>query len=365
MRNHILIAGTGRAGTSLLVRILDACGLETELSRRGDAVFWDEHANAGIENIPILGEDHPYVVKSPFSYQFMRELLARADIGLDGVLIPVRDLDEAAASRIILELRHRYEHQTQFASQAEDTWRDWGTVPGGVTYSLEPLDQARILAHSLHRIIEALVEREIPIHFLKFPKLAQDIAYLHRRLAAVLPSNMPFAEFAQRVTPLIDAEKVRTTGELSAVQRPDSPVAAVTARPAHDAVALTPFEALDHIALKRELKSVAGTLARTTAERNDLAAQRDALAAERDNLIAQRGAIVADRNNLLSRLNSLATERAHLEAKLANLTAEGKQALARFDHVISSTSWKVTQPMRSVVGRIRNLKSATRRPEQR
>ena len=77
-------------------------------------------------------------MKSPFSYQFIREPLARPDIELDGVLIPVRDLDEAVASRITLELRHRYEHLIEFASQVEETWRDWGTVPGGVTYSLEP-----------------------------------------------------------------------------------------------------------------------------------------------------------------------------------------------------------------------------------
>ena len=42
-----------------------------------------------------LASDHPYVVKSPWSYQFIRELLARPDIKLDGVLLPVRELTEA------------------------------------------------------------------------------------------------------------------------------------------------------------------------------------------------------------------------------------------------------------------------------
>ena len=378
MRNHVLIAGTGRAGTSLLVRILDACGMETELSRRRGAVLWDENANAGIENTLIVGEDHPYVVKSPFSYLFIRELLARPDIGLDGVLIPVRDLNEAAASRIILELRHRYEHNIELASQVEDTWRDWGPVPGGVTYSLEPLDQARILAHSLHRIIEALVDREIPVHFLKFPKFAHDIEYLHRRLAAVLPSDIVFAEFSKRVAPIIDSDKVRTTGELSAVQQPDTARPDAERRPPHDAVELTSFEALDQIALKRELRSVASALARTTAVRNDLAAQRDALAAERNGLVAQRSALMAERNslaaqrnaltaernNLLTQRDALVAERARLETRLANLAAEKTHALARFDHLINSTSWKMTQPMRTVVGRIRSLKYPARRPEQ-
>jgi hypothetical protein len=83
MQHHRLVAGTGRAGTSLLVRVLDACGFETEISRHHDSVFWDQKANAGIESIPVVGDDHPYVVKSPFSYQFIRELLARPDIKHD------------------------------------------------------------------------------------------------------------------------------------------------------------------------------------------------------------------------------------------------------------------------------------------
>ena len=343
MRNHLLIAGTGRAGTSLLVRILHACGLDTEISRRGGAVFWDEHANAGIENIPIVGDDHPHVVKSPFSYQFIRELLARPGIKIDGVLIPVRDLDEAVASRIILELRHRYEHLVEFASQVEETWRDWGTVPGGVTYSLEPLDQARILAHSLHRIIEPLVDAEIPIHFLKFPKFTQDIEYLHRRLLPVLPAEISFAAFSSRVAPVVDVRKVRTTGELSAAQqRPDAPIPVGEGRQIHDTVELPSFETMDHIALKRELRSVAGALQSMTAEHNELAARHEALTADRNDLLAQRNAIAADCANL--------------EARLADLAAEQKQALARFDHVVNSTSWKLTWPMRTVVENVRNLK---------
>ena len=284
------------------------------------------------------------MVKSPFSYQFIRELLARPDIKLDGVLIPVRDLDEAVASRIILELRHRYEHLIEFASQVEETWRDWGTVPGGVTYSLEPLDQARILAHSLHRIIEPLVDGEIPIHFLKFPKFTQDIEYLHRRLMPVLPDGISFAEFSARVAPVIDVRKVRTTCELSEAQRPAGRGhAAASMRPQlHDAAELPSFETLDHIALKRALRSVAGNLQSMTAERNELVAQHEALTTDRNDLLAQR--------------NALAADNAKLEARLADLAAEQKQALAGFDQFVNSTSWKLTRPMRTVVEHVRNLK---------
>jgi hypothetical protein len=49
----MLIAGTGRAGTSFLVRYLSALGLETEIERSGQSQ-WDDVANAGLETMPLL-----------------------------------------------------------------------------------------------------------------------------------------------------------------------------------------------------------------------------------------------------------------------------------------------------------------------
>ena len=67
--HHLVIAGTGRAGTSFLVRYLTELGLDTSLSRQGEAAFWDEAANAGLEEFPIVGSgaNLPYVVKSPWT----------------------------------------------------------------------------------------------------------------------------------------------------------------------------------------------------------------------------------------------------------------------------------------------------------
>src|SRR5208337_3522572 len=40
-RRHLIIAGTGRAGTSFLVRYLTELGLDTILTREGEAAWWD------------------------------------------------------------------------------------------------------------------------------------------------------------------------------------------------------------------------------------------------------------------------------------------------------------------------------------
>ncbi|HQT89438.1 MAG TPA: hypothetical protein PK677_12925, partial [Acidiphilium sp.] len=67
--HHLLIAGTGRSGTSFLVKYLDALGFATHFSRFGTYSSWDEAANAGAENLPLpaLDPDMPYVVKSPWA----------------------------------------------------------------------------------------------------------------------------------------------------------------------------------------------------------------------------------------------------------------------------------------------------------
>jgi hypothetical protein len=207
-RRHLLIAGTGRAGTSVLVRILTACGFDTELTRNAGA-WWDDTASAGLETIPLFPGEHPYVVKSPWSYQFIRQLLDDPNIRLDRVLVPVRRLEEAAASRIVLDIQQLYRSQPALLD-LEDDWTARDSTPGGVTYSLQPLDVARVLAHSFHRLIEALVEREIPVHLLAFPRFCTDLDYLLRALAPVLPADLDPATLRERIAPVIEPDKIGT-----------------------------------------------------------------------------------------------------------------------------------------------------------
>src|SRR5271170_1882476 len=68
---HLVIAGTGRAGTSFLVRYLTELGLDTTLARNGDRAGWDAEANAGLENMLISDADLPYVVKSPWICEYV------------------------------------------------------------------------------------------------------------------------------------------------------------------------------------------------------------------------------------------------------------------------------------------------------
>jgi hypothetical protein len=189
-RHHLIITGTGRAGTTFLVRYLAGLGLETHLSRKHQPHF-DVNARAGLEDHPLRVDpkDLPYVIKSPWLHEEIDELLAHPEMQVDCAIIPVRDLSEAAASRVAVERRAIYEDSPWVASQTK-AWRSWGWSSGGAVFSLETIDQARLLAVGFHHIVERLTRADVPIIFLSYPRIIHDWNYLFSRLKPYLPREV-------------------------------------------------------------------------------------------------------------------------------------------------------------------------------
>ncbi|WP_124496255.1 hypothetical protein [Burkholderia contaminans] len=237
MKHHILIAGTGRAGTSFLVQYLAACGLDTHLARNPEDRL-DENANAGLEDFPTGDANLPYVIKSPWLYEFVDDLLARDDIQVDAVIIPMRDLVEAATSRVVNELRARLGHEG--LPNELTLWHTWGSTPGGVVYSLNPIDQARLLSMGFHRVIHACVKKRVPLVFMEFPRFITDGEYLYEQLRPIL-NGIDFSKAMLAHARTAQPDKVRIGGELANstnVSKGD----------------LFPnFDALDRVALHREI----------------------------------------------------------------------------------------------------------------
>lgn len=184
MSSHLLIAGTGRAGTSFLVRLLHELGLETHLSREGRH-FWSTTANAGLEDRLGAGRsDPPYVIKSPWLFEWIDDALASSYV-IDGVILPVRDLADAAASRSILEYQDMFRSRPSVLERPESP-EVAAKVAGGAVYSLHPLDQARVLATGFYKVVQRLTEARIPMYFVAFPRLIDDAEYLYDCLRPVL-----------------------------------------------------------------------------------------------------------------------------------------------------------------------------------
>ncbi len=75
---HFAIAGTGRAGTELFsYAILPSWASIRILHATARRISWDEHANAGLETVPLTseGSDLPYVVKYPWLHQCIDHIL--------------------------------------------------------------------------------------------------------------------------------------------------------------------------------------------------------------------------------------------------------------------------------------------------
>jgi hypothetical protein len=166
--HHAVVTGTGRAGTTFLVRFLGACGLDVGSGQ----VF--ERARAGHEH--LLAPGAPYVVKDP-TLAFYCDDIDMRGIAVDALILPVRDLMDAAESRVYQEVLHTADHP-------RGRWPNAATahVVGGMIWPLEPLDQARILATIQYRIIQWAARNELPLYLLDFPRFVEDEQYLLDRL---------------------------------------------------------------------------------------------------------------------------------------------------------------------------------------
>jgi hypothetical protein len=166
-REHkVIITGTGRAGTTFLVRLMTELGLETGITRKNWHKKFYPDCNAGLEH-NLLDPETPYIVKNPALCETLPQALATGRFVIDHVYIPIRELDTAAASRV-----------RQGGTN--------GSVPGGLWGTSDPAEQRRVLAEYFHRLIHVLVVHEIPHTFILFPRLVTDPAYLYGRLSYVL-----------------------------------------------------------------------------------------------------------------------------------------------------------------------------------
>jgi hypothetical protein len=268
---HLIIAGTGRAGTSFLVRYLTELGLDTTLARNGDRASWDAEANAGLENLLVSGANLPYVIKSPWISEYVEQILKEERFKIDAFIVPVRDLVEVATSRVVLEQRAIHQHNPWMADQLDRSWETYGHTPGGLVYSLNPLDQARLLAVQFHQLVLRAAEAGIPLVFPVFPRIAADWEYLHKCLRPILPPEITEDLARAAHARVADAAKVRVTSEIFK----DPPSNVIYRREPQPGPHYPSPTEIDNIALRREISRLRQELKQQLSAQ-DLSAQKAA-----------------------------------------------------------------------------------------
>ena len=328
--HHLLITGTGRAGTSFLVKYLAELGLDTHLEDP-DGASWDEAAHAGLEDLLLLEQPKhlPYVIKSPWLTEYIDQVLARDDIAIDGVVIPVRNLVEAATSRAVVEMQQRYAGVPGMA-QLERSWESWGVTAGGIIFSLNPIDQARLLAVGFHRLVRILTEADIPTIFVTFPRIIEDADYLFAKVQPLLPLGTSLEQAREAHRCVAKADHVRIGTELK------GGVAADEFRFTAGGIKYPDQAQVDSVALRREIQRL----------------QRES--EEQKSLI--RG-LTQERETAFEQLREL---KVRWRNDVDGQRLKARRAKASVRRIKRSPSWRLTGLLRSASGWLR----ANRRTKQ-
>jgi hypothetical protein len=182
-RKHVIITGTGRAGTSFLVQLLTSLGLDTgyrpeDLEKRLNNV-----ARAGLEQ-DLPGPDSPYIIKRPRFCEEAEAVLQRGDILLEHVFVPMRDLAAAAESRrfVTREAHAQWSPWKRFFKKV----RGRDGVPGGEFAAEQGLSQETLLLQRIYKLVYTLSDTHIPVTFLRYPRLVKDSEYLFQKLSPIL-----------------------------------------------------------------------------------------------------------------------------------------------------------------------------------
>ena len=338
----MVIAGTGRAGTSFLVRFLGECGLDVGSSDD----FFDDRAKAGLEH-RLLSDGVPYVVKDPWLFTY-GDNIDPAVIEIDALLVPVRELMAAATSRILQER----------IAMAEGHWASLpprevnGTVTGGAVYSLDPVDEARILAVGFHRLIYWATARQVPLYLLEFPRTVNDGEYLIETLWPWLHAHCDRERARTAFLAAADPHLVHAGGlagagmgrsEASEVEMLDRHAMAILLKERESLLAgseaqLAETEARLGIA-EAELAETVGRLGITEAQLAETVGRLGIAEAQLAETVGRLGITEAQRANaetLFAQRNAALGE---LQARLDTMV-EGIEAMRK------TLSWRVTRPLR-------------------
>ncbi len=194
----ILITGPGRSGTSFIMQLLTRLGFDTGFKPGHEN--YHESLRAGCEwtidvdlerdsaeHIAEQMRSGPRVLKSPEWGMILKGLLTLGLIEVDHVVIPVRDIDIAAKSRIDAGLHW---------------WID-KTLTGDELVN----DQAAIMALALGRAIEACLLFSVPCTVMLFPQLVMNEAYCYGKLSAL--GRIDRGEHTRVFTELANPEQIK------------------------------------------------------------------------------------------------------------------------------------------------------------
>jgi hypothetical protein len=187
-RGKTIISGTGRAGTTLLMRIFIRLALPTGFTTADSALAEAQIGRAGLEHTLTAekAKYFPELFKSPYLCDCLDQVIQENWMLIDQIIVPVRNLDHAAASRV------------NISQKAKDLGQDPYSAPGGLWDTTQPLEQKRVIAEKLYQLIDSATRNQIPLLMLSFPRFALDVDYFAQVLGPFLQTRFNVSDAALR-----------------------------------------------------------------------------------------------------------------------------------------------------------------------
>lgn len=208
--NHVVIAGTGRAGTTFLIELLTVCGIDTGFNPDEFGKTKNTVAQAGLE-FSLRQPDCPFLVKDPDFFSYADEVFERKDIKIDHVFIPIRDVEAAAESRrnVSRENLSRMPWKERLIYLFKPYTFDGGVWvdQSGAKGTLEST-----LMSQLYELLLTCSKHQVPVTMIHFPKLIRDKEYLYDKLSPIL-QEVSFQRFAIVFDSLVKKELVHQFNE--------------------------------------------------------------------------------------------------------------------------------------------------------
>jgi len=156
----IFITGTGRCGTTFLIKLFSFLDFDTGYNRNNYKSSIYSNCNSGMER--DYNEKY-YIIKNPCFINDIQKILDDKSITIKYVIIPIRDLKESAKSR------NKYQNKA-----------------GGLWNAIDELSQIEFYKDILTNYICISTKYDINTIFIDFDKMINDKTYLFNKLKNIL-----------------------------------------------------------------------------------------------------------------------------------------------------------------------------------
>jgi hypothetical protein len=156
----ILITGTGRCGTTFLIKLFSFLGFDTGFDRNNYKNYISSNCNSGMER---KYNENFYVLKNPTFMNDINIILKDRSIKIKYVIIPIRQFKASAISRT----KHGDKH-------------------GGLWNAKDELSQIQFYKKIFSKYIYFMNKYKINTIFIDFDKMINDKNYLFNKLKIIL-----------------------------------------------------------------------------------------------------------------------------------------------------------------------------------